>query len=177
MARGINKVIIVGLYQGGASIPEVAEQIGLHRSTVRYHLAKSGTLRSRAEGVRIAAKKGKLGSGLRGKTRVFSETHKARISKARLRHGDLFAKGVSVKSNGYIEITRGEHKGRSEHRVVAEEKIGRSLLSSEHVHHIDGNRANNDPDNLRVMSGSEHIRTHAIERSATRQRDQLGRFI
>ena len=177
MARGINKVILVGLYQDGASIPEVAERTGLHRSTVRYHLAKSGVLRSRAEGVRIAASKGKLGSGLRGKKRVFSAAHKARIAESRLRHSAMFARGVSVSSGGYFVITRGEHKGRSEHRVIIEHKIGRRLRTDEHVHHIDGNKQNNAPSNLRVMTGSDHMRIHATESAPTRERDNHGRFI
>lgn len=54
--------------------------------------------------------------------------------------------------------------GRHEHRVVAEQKIGRPLRSDEHVHHIDGNKHNNHPDNLEVMTRSEHLRLHALER-------------
>lgn len=40
MARGVNKVILIELYQAGKSIPQVAEAVGLSRSTVRYHLHK-----------------------------------------------------------------------------------------------------------------------------------------
>jgi len=54
--------------------------------------------------------------------------------------------------------------GRHEHRVVAEQKIGRLLLPNEHVHHIDGNKHNNHPDNLQVMTASEHLKLHAQER-------------
>ena len=50
--------------------------------------------------------------------------------------------------------------GRHTHRVVMEEKLGRSLLSGEIVHHIDGNKRNNHPDNLTVMTQSEHARLH-----------------
>lgn len=53
-----------------------------------------------------------------------------------------------------------KRNGRHEHRIVAEQKLGRSLRPGEIVHHIDGNFLNNDPDNLAVMTQSEHIRLH-----------------
>ncbi len=44
------------------------------------------------------------------------------------------------------------------HRLVIEEKIGRYLLPSEVVDHIDGNILNNHPDNLRVFaSNADHL--------------------
>lgn len=42
----------------------------------------------------------------------------------------------------------------------AEKKIGRELEPGEIVHHIDGNKKNDDPDNLMVITQSEHIREH-----------------
>lgn len=49
------------------------------------------------------------------------------------------------------------------HRVLAENKIGRLLKSDEQVHHIDGDKSNNNPDNLEVMTASEHSRHHVPE--------------
>lgn len=46
------------------------------------------------------------------------------------------------------------------HRHVASIKIGRWLKSTEHVHHIDENKLNNTPDNLQILSGSEHSKVH-----------------
>ena len=55
----------------------------------------------------------------------------------------------------------------AQHRLVAEDKIGRPLhcdpdnpRHGEHVHHIDGCRTNNHPDNLEVMTKSAH---HSLE--------------
>lgn len=56
--------------------------------------------------------------------------------------------------------TYGKWHGRHEHRVVAEALLGRPLLPGEIVHHIDHNKRNNAPDNLLVMTQSEHARLH-----------------
>jgi hypothetical protein len=50
--------------------------------------------------------------------------------------------------------------GRAHHRVVAEEMLGRPLRDDEIVHHKDGNRGNNRPENLEVMSRGDHVRLH-----------------
>lgn len=47
------------------------------------------------------------------------------------------------------------------HRVVMERKLGRKLRPGEVVHHIDGDKRNNDPDNLMLFpSIAEHSRYH-----------------
>lgn len=162
------------VYGYGFSIPQTSEMTGVNRSMVRTILARLGALRSRADGVRSAAKEGRLGSGLRGKRRVFSDEHKASIKAARLAHGEKHAKGISVKPSGYVEFTRGEHKGRSVHRVVAEIKIGRKLRPDEHAHHCDEDRANNDPDNIEVMSAFNHMSMHSTEHAKYRERNPDG---
>ena len=51
--------------------------------------------------------------------------------------------------------------GRHTHRMVAERMLGRKLKPGEVVHHIDGNKRNNAPENLMVFSGqSEHAKWH-----------------
>lgn len=47
------------------------------------------------------------------------------------------------------------------HRDLMEKKLGRKLLSSEVVHHIDGNKRNNDINNLLVFrTFGDHVRYH-----------------
>jgi hypothetical protein len=65
-------------------------------------------------------------------------------------------KGGHVTSAGYRVISRRGRAGLLEHRVVAEKMLGRPLGRDEIVHHVDGNRANNAPENLVVMSRGEH---------------------
>ena len=48
-----------------------------------------------------------------------------------------------------------------EHRIVAAWKYGsRPIRPAYDVHHIDGDRLNNDPENIEVLHESEHIRLH-----------------
>lgn len=74
----------------------------------------------------------------------------------------------SAEQRGDAQRGRGEGRtyrkrnGRHEHRVVVEQKIGRVLRPGEVVHHIDGDKLNNDPDNLAVMTQAEHMRKHDL---------------
>jgi hypothetical protein len=71
-----------------------------------------------------------------------------------------------VTSNGYIGIRDCfgimGNPGATvpEHRLIATIMLGRRLESWEQVHHIDHNPKNNCPDNLVVVSSSEHGKLH-----------------
>ena len=52
-------------------------------------------------------------------------------------------------------------------RYVMEQILGRKLTSDEIVHHIDGNKLNNDPANLQIMTRAEHARFHMREGDLT----------
>lgn len=49
---------------------------------------------------------------------------------------------------------------RYEHRVVAAKTLGRPLLRTEHVHHLDHDTLNNAPANLQVLRNGEHTVLH-----------------
>lgn len=57
-----------------------------------------------------------------------------------------------------------QHKGKRLHRAVWEAHNG-EIPEGYHVHHVDGDRANNQLDNLVLLAGLEHTRTHAREES------------
>ena len=58
-----------------------------------------------------------------------------------------------------------QKNGQYEHRTIMEEHIGRKLGSDEIVHHIDGDKHNNDITNLTIMTRSEHSRWHRLHRN------------
>lgn len=62
-------------------------------------------------------------------------------------------------STGYIYI-KIDGKEVGEHVLVAEKKIGRRLEADEVVHHINGDKTDNRPENLQVMTNSEHVKLH-----------------
>lgn len=75
--------------------------------------------------------------------------------------------GRFVDSQGYIRIYKPEHpnvminKYVFEHRLVMEKHLGRLLKSSEIVHHLDGDKTNNEISNLKLYSSNgKHISKH-----------------
>ena len=171
---------ICDMYLYGLSIPQIAKQTGISRSTVRNKLLAFGVaLRTRSDGIKQAAKDGRLGGGLRGKKRIFTKKHREAISLARVRWSEHNAIGMSVKPSGYAEYTTGPNKGRAVHLVVMEEHIGRKIKRGECVHHIDENKLNNCLDNLALMTLSAHAKLHRMmdaQRGIVRERDENGRF-
>jgi len=79
------------------------------------------------------------------------------------------------RGTGYIEL-RIEGKTVGEHRYLMEQHLGRNLLKTEHVHHINGDREDNRLENLVVLSQSEHNSLHKKEQAKTRERAETGQF-
>jgi hypothetical protein len=75
--------------------------------------------------------------------------------------------GRFVDRGGYVRVRCPQHPNANrngyvlEHRKVAADALGRPLLSTEEVHHIDGNKQNNAPANLLVVPRGKHQKLHA----------------
>lgn len=178
---GVNKAILVelrDLYETQLqSIPQIAERLGWPRSRrVRNRLMRIGLpLRSRVDGIRLRSDRIAATSAGRVHPPRTAETRE-KIARARR---SMPAKGTRITSNGYIEFTRGPHKGRLVHDVLIEQEIGRRLAANELVHHVDDNRLNNADGNLELKTRGEHSRYHRlqeIERGRIRRRRIDGRF-
>lgn len=83
--------------------------------------------------------------------------------------------GRSITQHGYVLVRVGKDhhladvRGYAyEHRVVAEQKLGRKLKPIELVHHINGNRTDNHPENLETVGGNAEHYVHHRKRSDLR---------
>lgn len=158
------------LYVSGLSTRQVAIALGLNISAARKAILDGGAKMRRVghltEEGRAAIQKG--GQARKGQKRTPEQCEV--IANGRRRWAEESSIGVSVKPSGYVEFTRGPNKGRSAHVVLMEERIGRRLLSDEIVHHVDGDRGNNDINNLALMTRSAHTRLHRREQRISKGR-------
>ena len=95
--------------------------------------------------------------------------------KKRKKDSEYIVGSTYVNSSGYVEEYVGRHTYKDkrggyylQHRKVVEKDIGRRLNKNEKIHHIDGNKQNNNRENLLICeSMSEHRNVHnTLEKAA-----------
>lgn len=80
---------------------------------------------------------------------------------------------------GYLTVYEPDHPAANvsgrilEHRWVVEQLLGRRLETTEQVHHINGEKDDNRPENLQIMTPTEHSKLTAVRRQ-TAQSEMLG---
>jgi hypothetical protein len=176
MKRNVSDDIIVSLYADKLSSTQIAEIVGLSSVHVRRVLKQNGIeMRDASEGKKLSHArpevKAKLSAAHKGVPLPESAKEKLRSRVGSIHHN--WVSGITTTELGYLIFTKspanGEHAGVRLHRLIAEWKLGRQLLEGEIVHHIDGDILNNHPDNLAVMSQSEHATLHLNERYARKR--------
>lgn len=125
----------------------IAKEAGASPGVVAEHLKQKGIqTRSVREGMDVAGKVG--------------------VNKRLGEKAANWKGGRHSTKSGYITVYAPDHPNSGkrgyvmEHRLVMEQKLGRYLEHGEIVHHIDGNKQNNHPDNLELKTNSQHISEH-----------------
>ena len=163
----------IKLYEKYHSLRMVEKETGVSRKTISVILKKNGiAVLNKSEAAKYVwknhnhprlGKKGELCPVYGHKISAETREKLKPIWKA---NGDKQRKYRKKHSGGYILVYCPDHPtaDRSgyvlEHRLVMEKALGRTLKTDEYIHHINGNKADNDIKNLALTNMSEHAKIH-----------------
>jgi hypothetical protein len=167
--NGLPEHEVEALYMSGLSSVDIAKIAIRSDVQIRRILKKRGVkMRPRSKAISMGLSKPEVRAALSiVRRRPCPEHVKDRLRAQVGVKSPLWRGGITKSAQGYLTFTsspsNGENAGRTVHRVIGEWVAGRSLKSCEHVHHKDGDKLNNHPDNLQILSASEHAQLHAIQ--------------
>ena len=134
--------VVKSLYEGGMTQKEIALALGTSQKVV-WRFMKNNCIKSRTP----------------TKRDQWGEKNSSWVG------------GVVKNDSGYVLVKKDNHPRAKksggyvlEHILVAESVIGRPLYENEVVHHINGIKDDNRPENLSVMTRSDHVRYHSLLR-------------
>lgn len=146
----------------GYTMDRIAEMYGVSCGAVIKWMRKYGIqARNPRESARLSESYGRI-DPLKGRKlpEDVAEKCRERLKKATAARWANGRKKIKDRY-GYIYAPVDNGKRRPEHDLIVEEILGRPLLPDECVHHINGIKDDNRPENLAVMTYSEHGKLHS----------------
>ena len=136
---------VIKKYKSGAFMRELAKEFNVSNTTIKNYLKRNNIT-------------------LRNPNKEMSRYGKTRI----LDKNPFWNGGKTKRPDGYVMINIGGNNRMLEHRYVLEQKLGRKLKDNEVAHHINGIKHDNRPENLEVMTLSNHSIYHGKQRIETK---------
>jgi hypothetical protein len=142
---------------------EAKKRIGLASKGHKYNLGSHRTDETKHK-MSLAGMGNKNGLGHHWKrsAEANKKVSVAKMGKQCGKNNPNYKGGRCIVGGGYIRISSpgGGYRSRVEHRLVMEQFLGRKLLRTEIVHHINGIKTDNRIENLMIMSNVEHAQLH-----------------